>query len=165
MSIPDTGFILWALLMAMELAVIGAVIFFMRNVKASSHNQTTRKTADLLESLVTDSGKIAEQWRDQLEKKQHLMKQMNEQLDEKLASLKSACDRAEALVQSSRTAKPSNPEATSLTGREKKIISMARKGNRTEEIANQLALPREEVELVLGLEKKLSRLGTEKRSS
>lgn len=165
MSIQDNGFILLVLLMVMDLAVLGAVVFFMKNVKTSSHNQTMSKAADLLESLVTDSGKVAEQWREQLEKKQHLMRQMNEQLDEKLLSLKLLCSRAEALVQSSRTAEASSPEAPSLTGREKKIITLARKGRRTEEIADRLALPREEVELVLGLEKKLSRLGAEKRAS
>jgi len=165
MSISNTGFIVLGLLMVMDLAVLGAVVLFLKKVKTSSHNQTMKKTADLLESLVADSGKVAEQWRDQIEKKQHVMKQMNEQLDEKLVSLKMVCGRAEALVQSSRMAEGATPGEASFTGREKKIIFLARKGRRTKEIADQLDLPMAEVDLVLGLKQKLSRLGAEQRSS
>jgi len=165
MSTLDTGFVLFILLVVTDLVVFGAVVFFMKKVRASIHNETIRKAADLIESLVTDSGKVAEQWRDQVEKKQHLMRQMNEELDVKLVSLKLLCSRAEALAQSSRTAERSGPESASLAGRERKIITLARKGRRTEEIADQLDLPKGEVDLVLGLEKKLSRLGDEKRSA
>lgn len=165
MSTLNNGFILLALLVVMDLAVFGAVVFLMKKVKTSGRNETMRKAADLLESLVTDSSKVAEQWRDQIEKKQELMRQMNEQLDERIVSLKLLCSRAEALRQSARTATGSNPEGASLTGRERKIITLARKGRGTDEIADQLDLPRGEVDLVLGLEKKLSRLGAEKVSS
>ena len=165
MSTLDNGFILLALLVVMDLAVFGAVVFFMKNVKTSGRNETMRKTADLLESLVTDSSRVAEQWRDQIEKKHDLMRQMNEQLDERIVSFKLLCGREEALRQSPRTVTGSTPEGASLAGREKKIITLARKGRRTDEIADQLDLPRGEVDLVLGLEKKLSRLGAEKGSS
>lgn len=165
MSTLDAGFALLLLLVVMDLAVFGAVVFFMKNVKASSQNETLRQAADLLEALVKDSGALAEQWREQIEKRQHQMNQMNEALDEKLVSLKLLCSRAEALAPSSRTAESSGPKASSLTGREKKIITLAKKGSRTEEIADQLDLPKGEVDLVLGLEKKLSRLGAEKRLS
>ena len=165
MSTLDNGFILLALLVVMDLAVFGAVVFFMKNVKTSGRNETMRKAADLLETLVTDSSKVAEQWRDQIEKKHDLMRQMNEQLDERIVSFKLLCGREEALRQSPRTATGSTEEGASLTGREKKIITLARKGRRTDEIADQLDLPRGEVDLVLGLEKKFSRLGAEKGSS
>lgn len=165
MSSLDYGFALILLLVTLDLAVFGAVVFFMKNVKTSSRNENIRQTADLLETLVTDSAKIAEQWRDQVEQKRLLLRQMNEELDQKIVSLKLLCSRAEALARSCQQGTRSSPETGPLTGRETKIISLARTGRRTEEIADQLALPRGEVDLVLGLEKKLSRLGTEKRSS
>lgn len=165
MSTLDTGFALLLLLVIMDLALFGAMVFFVKHVKTSSTGETLRQTVELLESLVKDSGSLAEQWREQIEKKQHQMNQMSESLDEKLVSLKLLCGRAEALAQSSRTAGPPGPEALSLKGREKKIIALARKGSRTEEIAAQLDLPKGEVDLVLGLEKKLTRLGSEKRPS
>jgi DNA-binding NarL/FixJ family response regulator len=72
------------------------------------------------------------------------------------------CTRAETLLQRCAESRDERPLKTSLTGREKKIIALARTGRRTDEIAGSLALAREEVELVLGLEKKFARLGNEK---
>jgi len=90
---------------------------------------------------------------------------LTEQIDDRMASLTLLCARAENLLQARRVSPDTPPGAVSLTGREKKIIALARNGSRTDEIAGRLALPREEVELVLGLEKKFSRLGVEKVSS
>jgi len=161
----DSSFVMLMLLVVLDLALFAAVVFLVKKAKTSIQNETVRKAADLLETLVTDSGKVAEQWRDQIEKKRDLARQMNEELDQKLVSLKLLCSRAEALARSSRTAQRDGSEPAFLTGREKKIISLARKGRRTEEIAEQLDLPEREVDLVLGLEKKLSRLGEEKMAS
>lgn len=165
MSTLDHGFALLLLLVTMDLAVFGAVVFFMKNAKTSSRDGNIKQTADLLETLVSDSTKLAEQWREQVEQKQLLLRRMSEELDEKIVSLKLLCSRAETLARSSQQGMRSGPETGPLTGRETKIISLARKGRGTEEIAAQLALPRGEVDLVLGLEKKLSRLSTEKRLS
>jgi DNA-binding NarL/FixJ family response regulator len=165
MSTIDTSFVMLMFLVVLDLALFGAVVFFIRNVKISGRNEAITKAADLLETLVIDSGKVAAQWRGQIEQKQDLARQMNEELDQKFVSLKLLCSRAEALARNSRTAERTGSEPVSLTGRERKIISLARKGRRTEEIADQLEVPEREVDLVLGLEKKLSRLGAEKRLS
>jgi hypothetical protein len=156
---------LMVILAAMDLAVFGVFIFFIKKMKTAVSYEKGKKAAEVFESLVTDSDKLAEQWGQQLEKKQELMKKLTEQMDERVASLTLLCARAENLLQARRLSPDAPPGAISLTGREKKIIALARNGSRTDEIAGRLALPREEVELVLGLEKKFSRLGVEKVSS
>lgn len=156
----EPHFVLMGLLAVMDLAVLGIFVFFIRKTKTAVSYEKMEKAAEVLESLVSDSGRVADQWSRQLEKKHELMRRLSDQMDERLTSLTLLCTRAESLLQSGRPA-PS-PAPVSLTGREKKIIALARRGHRTDDIAGRLALPREEVELVLGLDKKLSGLGAGK---
>jgi DNA-binding NarL/FixJ family response regulator len=161
----DIGFVLLMLLAVMDLAVLGTLVFFMKTMKASGRNESVRKTAEVLEALAADSAKVAEHWRVQIEGKQQLMRRLSEEMDQKVVSLKLLCSRAEALARSSRAPEGAGLQSPSLTGRERKIISLARTGRNTEEIADRLDLSRREVDLVLGLERKLACLGTEKRAS
>ena len=155
----DPDHILLIALAVMDAAVLAAFLVFMRRTKAG-RQEAVQKAAQVLESLLADSGKMAEQWTQQLEAKQELMKRLNAQLDERLSGAAALCTRAESLLQVSRF-QPSRP-AAALTGQEKRIIALSRTGLGNEEIAGRLSLPREEVDLVVGLDKKLSRLGAEK---
>jgi DNA-binding NarL/FixJ family response regulator len=157
MAHMDLGFMLMVMLAVMDLAVFGVFIFFMKKMKAAVRYEKMQKAAEVFESLLADSGKVAEQWRQEVEKRQELMKHLKEKMDERATSLALLCARAERSLQGPGSIRGS----VSLTGRENKIIALARNGRNADEIASRLALPREEVKLVLGLEKKLSRLGTE----
>jgi DNA-binding NarL/FixJ family response regulator len=157
----DLGFMLMVMLAVMDLAVFGVFIFFMKKMKAAVSYERMQKAAEVFESLLADSGNVAEQWTQQLEKKQELMRHLKEQMDERVTSLTLLCARAESFLKAGRLSPGPIAGSVSLTGRENKIIALARNGRNADEIASRLALPREEVKLVLGLEKKLSRLGTE----
>lgn len=157
---PDL--ILLVALAVMDAAVLAAFLVFMKRTKAGGH-EAVQKAAEVLESLLADSGKMAEQWTQQLEAKQELMKRLNAQLDDRLSGVTALCTRAESLLQTGRL-QPSRP-AAALTGQEKQIIALSRTGLGNEEIAGRLSLPREEVDLVVGLDKKLSRLGAEKAAA
>jgi ATP/maltotriose-dependent transcriptional regulator MalT len=161
----DHSVILLIVLTLTELAVLGIFIFFIRKMKGRDGDQKTLKATEMLESIVNDSINSTEQLRVELEKKQELMRRLNEQLDSRLVSLEMFCNRTENLVRACPESLDSGPRRASLSGREKKIIILARNGRGTDEIAGHLALAKEEVELVLGLEKKLARLGAEKESS
>lgn len=158
----DTVFAFLALLTVLDLAVLGVFILFMKRMKTRGGHEKLLEATEGFESLVIESAGAAEQLIKEIRKKEDRMRRLSQDLDEKAASLKLLCSRAETLLQNSQENRDARPPKTSLTGREKKIIALARNGRRTEEIAGHLALAREEVELVLGLEKKLARLGTEK---
>jgi ATP/maltotriose-dependent transcriptional regulator MalT len=157
----DNGFILLVVLTLTELAVLGIFILFIHRMKSRGGDEKLLKATEALESIVTDSDKAAEQLRAELEKKQELMRRLNEQMDARLTTLKLLCNRTETLVRACPENLGSSPSRASLSGREKKILALARNGRGPDEIAGHLALAREEVELVLGMEKKLARLGAE----
>lgn len=159
------GSALLVLLTVLDLAVLGVFIVFMKKMKPEGGQEKLLRATEVFESLVTDSAKAAEQLRKQIREKEHLMRRLSQDLDERAVSLKLLCNRAEILLQGRPETRDASPARASLTGRENKIIALARNGRRTEEIAGHLALAKEEVELVLGLEKKLARLGAEKVSS
>lgn len=161
----DAGLMLLVLLTILDLIVLGAFILFMKKVKNRAHEEKLMKATDMLESIVTDAGQAAQQLREELEKKQELMRRLNAQMDERIMGMRSLCNKTQNLLRAATEAPRSETAVASLTGREKKIIALARTGRGTDEIAGHLALAREEVELVLGLENRLTRLGAEKGRS
>ena len=162
MTNMDHSVVLLIVLTLTELGVLGFFVLFIHRVKRWGGKENLLKATELFESIVTDSNKVAEQWQAELEEKQEVMRRLKEQIDRKIATLQLLCNRTESLVHAS----PENPDGSAksaaLGGRERKIITLARDGRGTAEIAGRLALAKEEVELVLGLEKRLARLGAEK---
>jgi DNA-binding NarL/FixJ family response regulator len=159
------GSALLILLTVLDLTVLGVFILFMKKMKAGEGREKLLKATEVLESLITESTRGAEQLREAFRRKEERMRRLSEHLDERAMSLRVLCNRAETLLQGCRETAPGRAAKASLTGRETKIIALARNGRRTEEIAGHLALAKEEVELVLGLEQKLARLGAEKVGS
>ena len=158
----DALLVLLALLTALDLAVLGVFVVFMKRMKTRGGHEKLLMATEGFEALVTESAGAAEQLIRQIRREEERMRRLSRDMDEKAVGLNMLCTRAETLLQSCAESRDETPLKTSPNGREKKIIALARNGRRTDEIAGRLALSREEVELVLGLEKKLARLGTEK---
>lgn len=158
----DTVLVLLVLLTALDLVVLGVFVAFMKRMKTRGGHEKLLKATEGFEALVMESAGAAERLIGQIKKEEDRLRRLSKDMDEKAVGLKMLCTRAETLLQSCAESRDERPLKTSLTGREKKIIALARTGRRTDEIAGSLALAREEVELVLGLEKKFARLGNEK---
>jgi len=158
----DIGSALLILLTVLDGVVLGVFIVFMKKMNTRGGHEKLLKATEVFESLVSESTKATEQLWKEIKKKEEQMRRLSDDLGEKAVGLKLLCNRAETLLQARPESRNTCPAKASLNGREKKIIALSRSGRRTEEIAGHLALAREEVELVLGLERKLARLGTEK---
>ena len=158
----NIGSALLILLTVLDAVVLGVFIVFMKKMKTRGGHEKLLKATEMFESLVNDSTKATEQLWKEIKIKEEQMRRLSDDLGEKAVGLKLLCNRAETLLQACPEREHTSPAKASLNGREKKIIALSRNGRRIEEIAGHLALAREEVELVLGLEKKLARLGTEK---
>jgi ATP/maltotriose-dependent transcriptional regulator MalT len=145
-----------------DIIIVVVFILFIRRLRSFNRGKSSDKTVRMLESLLTDADKIAQQFKVQLEEKHHLIRSLNEQLDKRIASLNGFLQRSDALLSSyAHQAGDAEYNPLSLSSQEKQIIALAGKGYALEKIAKKLTIPEEEVKLVLDLKQKLSQIGKE----
>ena len=147
-----------------DIIIVVVFIFVIRRLRSSNRGKLsdTDKTIKMLESLLTDADKIAQQFKVQLEEKHHLIRRLNEQLDKRIGSLNGLLQRADAsLTSHAHQAADAECNPLSLNSQERQIIALAGEGYDLEGIAKRLSIPEEEVKLVLDLKQKLSRIGKE----
>jgi len=143
-----------------DIIIVVFFILFIRRLRYSNRGKSSDKTVRMLESLLADADKIAQQFKVQLEEKHHLIRRLNEQLDKRIASLNGFLQRADALLSSyAHQAADAECNPLSLNSHERQIIALAGEGYALEEIAKRLSIPEEEVKLVLDLKQKLSQIG------
>ena len=160
MSFIELKFLIFAQI-GIDIAIVIFFVFLNRKLRPLNSDKSLQKGAKLFESLLIDADKISDQLKEELKEKHKLIKGLNEKLDKRIMSLNVLLNRADALLSSydgeSSDAKD-NP--ASLKSREKEIISLAKEGRDLEKIAQILSVPKGEVKLVLDLNKKLSRAGS-----
>jgi DNA-binding NarL/FixJ family response regulator len=94
---------------------------------------------------------VAKEFEKQLKEKSRLMKNLNEQLDSRIANLNALLNRADHVL--SAAGKNIHHPPRSEESRHHEILNLAKQGQSTEEIAHRLAVPKEEVRFILGLRK------------
>jgi len=145
-----------------DIIIVVAFIFLIRRLRSSDKGKSFDKVVKIFEPLLTNTDKIAGQFKEQLKEKHLLIRRLNEQLDKRIISLNVLLNRADVLLSRQRRRTDVNKKSVSLDSQQTEIIGLAKKGHQTEEIANMLSIPEGEVKLVLDLKKKFSRIGSKK---
>jgi len=144
--------------LGIDVAVIAIFILFIRRFRSLQRNPLLDDGVNLFESLLKDADHLSGQFKEQLEEKKYLIKKLNDQLDKKILSLNVLLNRSDALL-SRHNRKKENHDAPIAQDRPRsKIIKLSQEGRDIENIAGTLLVPKEEVKLVLDLNKKISGL-------
>jgi ATP/maltotriose-dependent transcriptional regulator MalT len=160
-TITEFQFLMFAQI-GIDIIIVVFFILFIRRMRYSNRGKSSDKTVKMLESLLTDADKIAQQFKVQLEEKHHLIRRLNEQLDKRIASLNGLLQRADASLSSyAHQAGDAECNPLSLNSQERQVIALAGEGYAPKEIAKRLSIPEEEVKLVLDLKQRLSQIGKE----
>jgi hypothetical protein len=140
-----------------DIAIVVLFIFLIRRFKRPDNGKSPDKEIEIFESLITDAGKIATQFEEQLAGKHRVIKSLNEQLDKRITGLNLLLNRADVLLSShGKETGEADDKKASLRKKEEEIVALAGKGHKIEEIATKLSIPKEEVSLVLDLKKRFS---------
>jgi DNA-binding NarL/FixJ family response regulator len=161
MASLDLKLILVLILVGMDLGMMVGGIVLLKKIRAVGRSESLMKSAEILESLIAEGEKIADEWSSQLAEKRLLLKTLNEALDKRIASLKRLSKKAQSL-HGPRRAEFQATGGGLLKGHAKEILRLNRQGFRADDIAERLALPKAEVRLVMDLEKRLSQVHSEK---
>jgi len=159
MSFVDLEFLILAQI-GMDITIIVVFIYLIRRLRAPKRSASLEKEVGIFESFLADADKTAQQFKEQLEEKHHLIRSLNEQLDKRIISLKVLLHRAEVVL-SSHGGKVALDREHSVAQKNQRleIAELAKQGHRVEEIAKMLSIPRGEVKLVLDVREKFSQRG------
>jgi len=149
-----------------DVIIVAFFVFLIKKLKYSNNKHPLEKPMEVFESLLTEADKTADQFKEQLEEKHHLINKLNEQLDKRIISLNVLLNRADVLLSSQgNKAVEAEGKPISLDHPQTDIIQLAQKGHGVDKIADLLSIPKEEVKLVLDLKKKFSQMGSQKSVS
>jgi len=160
--LPIESHILISGLIVVDITIVVIFIYLLKRLNYFRKSVSLEKEIGLFESLIADSEKAAGQFKSQLEEKHLLIKGLEEKLNEKISGITLLLNRAEALLSTygKEDYGPAPPHMVADAHRER-VISLAREGCRSEEIAQKLSLPMGEVKLTLDLNEKFLKLKNE----
>ena len=145
----------------MDIAIILVFIFLIKKFRDLNNGKSFDNEVQIFESLITDANKVAQQFKEQLKEKHHLIQSLDGQLEKRIVSLNVLLNRADVLLSSQGNEVPGgNDTNDSLSSQKTKILALAKKGHRVEEIASILSVPKGGVKLVLDLKEKFSMTGS-----
>ena len=139
---------------AVDLIIVFVFILLIRRFRHLNKGQSFYQAVKIFESLLADADKMSGRFKEQLEEKNSLIKEINEQLDKKIKRLNTLIGRADALLSIPGRDIKAHKSPVSLNSQEEEIIKLAKEGRPLEEIAHILSIPKEEVKLILSLQKK-----------
>ena len=151
-------------LIATDFIIIVYFIVLTRKLKFFNSAESFDKQIKIFESLLVDADKISDNLRKVQKEKHQTIKELNEKLDKRIVRLKELLKKADTGLYSfnkklvnadGKGEGDTNKTSVSPESRGKEIIKLARKGCNIEKIAGTLSVPREEVKLILDLNKKL----------
>ncbi len=159
----------------MEFWIVGQIIidvvllllflYLIRTIKHLSSGNISGKTVgklrELMEPLLRDAKKAANEFESQLKEKHRIIRKLNEHLDDRIISLNLLLNRAELYIEEFQEKDKKNPPKPHVVDQQKEIITLAQKGLDSEGIARELSISVGEVELVLDLKKKFLQMETE----
>jgi len=152
MPVPDLSRIVMALIVMDVLIVIVFVIFFWKS-KTLNIEEDLQKKMDVFESLLVDADQMAIHMKKNLEEKHRGLKNLEENLDQRIHRLQQLLDSADEKIISFDTAAREKPVSSELT-QVQQILLMVEQGMNLEAIASRLSIPRGTVKLILELNKK-----------
>jgi transcriptional regulator len=145
-----------------DLLLIILFIGFARQLKASRAKRVWSGTDPLpqvLEPLLKEAEKVAGQFEAQLKQKQHLIRRLNEHLDNRIISLNLLLSRAEVCLAShDNESKETDRPQRHVYDLQQEIIALGAKGLDSQEIANRMGISKGEVTLVLELKRKFQEM-------
>lgn len=118
----------------------------------------------MYESLLIDAKDVSGEFNEQLKEKHHLIKKLNEKLDEKIMSLNVLLSRVDSVLSNHLDSEDTKNDPVSFNSQEEEIIKLASQGCDCENIAHTLSIQKGEVMLVLDIRKKIAQLGQKEQA-
>jgi len=137
-----------------DIVIIIVFVFLIKKISLFKRDSSLNKGLKMYESLLSDGSRISEQFKEQLEEKKHMIKVLEQQLEKRITSLNVMLNRTDALLFQNR--QYDNVDSGCLDNQKKEILKLAKQGHSSEQIADALTIPREEVMLVMDLKNKIS---------
>ena len=135
-----------------DIVIIIIFILLIKKIGFLKRNSLLNKGLDKYESMLCDSVRLSEQFKEQLEEKKHMIKMLNHHLEKRITSLNMMLNRTDELIYQNR--QYDNVDRGFLKHHKKEIFNLEKQGHSSEQIAETLSISREEVMLVLDLKKK-----------
>lgn len=155
MSIDMTMLIIAQMLI--DVLVIVTIMILLRRLRRADTHSGLEAGIEAFESVLAEAEQVSGKFKDQLAEKQMLAKNIVETLDEKMISLNLLLKRADmALARGAEGNQLRKPQKMPDRHRQQ-ILQMAKAGRQPGQIARQLSIPKEQVQLVLDLKRRLAR--------
>lgn len=145
--------------LAIDFGIFVVFIFLIRRLRFLDKGSSSLNTKlKMYESFLTDADNTSVKFKGMLQEKKDIIKNLNEQLEKRIKSLNTLLNRTETLLFKHRQSNQDGYVQDSLKNHTKKIVELAKKGFNLDYIAESLVIPKEEVMLVLDLQKKICQL-------
>jgi DNA-binding NarL/FixJ family response regulator len=138
--------------MGIDVVIIIVFILLIKKTGFFKKDSSLNKSLKLYESMLSDARRTSEQFQKQLDEKKHMIKMINQNMEERITSLNVMLNRTDALLFHNR--QYDNMDMESLNNKKKEILKLEKQGHSSEQIADILSIPRETVMLVLDIKKK-----------
>jgi Fic family protein len=149
--------------LSIDFAIFVVFIFLIRRLRLLDKGSSSLNSKlKMYESFLTDADNTTVEFKGMLQEKRDIIKNLNEQLEKKIKSLTTLLNRTDDQLFKHRQRNQDGDVQNSLKNHTKKIVELAKKGFDLDDIAESLAIPKEEVVLVLDLKKKISQLDPKK---
>ena len=149
--------------LSIDFAIFVVFIFLIRRLRFLDNGSSSLNSKlKVYESFLTDADNTSLKFKGMLQEKKDIIKNLNEQLEKRIKSLTTLLDRTDDLLCKHRQSNQDGYVQNSLKNHTKKIVELAEEGFDLDCIAESLAIPKEEVMLVIDLKKKISQLDSKK---
>jgi DNA-binding NarL/FixJ family response regulator len=135
-----------------DVVIIIVFILLIKKTGFFKKDSSLNKSLKLYESMLSDASRISEQFKKQLDEKKHMIKMINQNMEERITSLNVMLNRTDALLFHNR--QYDNMDMGSFDNQKKEILKLEKQGHSSEQIADILLIPRETVMLVMDIKKK-----------
>ncbi|MDQ1330876.1 MAG: hypothetical protein QG578_1141 [Thermodesulfobacteriota bacterium] len=142
-------------LISIDVVMVITCVLLMRKIRLMPKTEIFQRGVKIYESLLSDADKVVREFHKDVRVKQDLIRQLNTQLDKRIAGLNIIIQRADVLLgyEAASGTETGNRSGSALS-RRKEIFDLTKKGCKAEEIANRLLIPKGEVKLLIDLNKK-----------
>ena len=145
--------------LAIDFAIFVVFIILIRRLRLLDKGSLSLNSKlEMYESFLSDAGNTSVKFNGMLQEKKDIIKKLNEQLEQRIKSLNTLLNRSDALLFKHRQNHQDDDVQDSLKNNTTKIVELAKKGFDLDYIAESLVIPKEEVVLVLDLQKKICQL-------
>ncbi len=125
-------------------------------MRRETSSEAAEQVIGVIEPLLKEADSAAKEFESQLSEKKQLISNLNERLDSRIISLNLLLNRAQ-------TGLSNKPESGSagqehVYDQQESILELYNKGHKAEAIAEKLSMPKGEVDLVLDMKKKFSKI-------